>query len=271
MYKKYVDACDVILDLSRPVIGVKFLFISEEYDDYDADEFSTKNSFCAMVEKAMEGKILKAKQDSFGCQGGPEMLGMKPVSNFVRSGRQFNEFGLYADLAISRKVQNELCFVDQKIYGVAVGSLEMMEDADVVLVLATPWKVMRVIQGYTYYHGMARNIGMIGNQGICADLVARPYVMNDINVSVLCMGARLHLKADDGEMGVGMPVHLFPDVVNGLIRTLNMATDDRRKKELQERLKKKEDMNLSIDFGEIYIGYGKKMKYSEELYKKELF
>lgn len=269
MYKKYVDECDVILDLKRPIIGVQFLFIKEEYDDINAEELYPKSSFCSLISKAMKGKkVIKADKDSFGCQGGPEMLGMKPVSNFVRSGRQFKEFGLYADLAVARQAQNDLCFIEQKIYGVAAGPLEMMEDADVVLFLANPWQIMRVMQGYTFYHGMAKNLGMIGNQGICADLTSRPYFMNDMNISVLCMGARLHLQAEDWEMGVGMPAHLFEDIVKGLKETLNMATDEKRKKELIRRMEEKEVVDLSVEHGEIYMGYGKKMKYPEELYKK---
>ena len=135
--------------------------------------------------------------------------------------------------------------------------------------LANPWQIMRVIQGYTFYHGMAKNLGMIGNQGICADLTSRPYFMNDVNISVLCMGARLHLQAEDWEMGVGMPAHLFEDIVKGLKETLNMATDEKRKKELIRRMEEKEAVDLSVEHGEIYMGYGKKMKYPEELYKKQ--
>ena len=46
------------------------------------------------------------------------MLGMKTVSNYVKSGKQFATFRLYEDMAVAREVQNELCFVDQKIYGI---------------------------------------------------------------------------------------------------------------------------------------------------------
>lgn len=271
MYKKYVDECEIILDLKRPIIGVQFLFIKEEYEGAEAKELFPRGPFCALIGQAMKGNITKAKYDGFTCQGGPDILGMKSVSNFVRSGREFKEFGMYADLATSRQVQNDLCFVNQKIYGVLAGPLDQMEDADVVLFLATPWQMMRAIQGYTYYHGMAKNIGMIGNQGVCADLVARPYFKNDINVSVLCMGSRLNLQAEDSEMGVGMPVHLFVDLVEGLKKTLNMATDEKRKKELDKRLEGRTDVNLSIEHNGFYMSYEKKMKYPVELYKKELF
>lgn len=271
MEKDLVRKFSVALGMNRRIIGIKFLFIEEEYQDFDAEELSGKRTFCGMTAQAMEGKMVKGKSDSFGCQGGPEMLGMKKIPNYVKSGKQFETFRLYEDLAISRQVQNDLCFIDQKIYGVAAGPLDEMEDADIVMFLCNAWQMMRVIQGYTYHHGMAKNIGMIGNQGICSDLAARPYLMNDLNISVLCMGARMNTHADDGELGAGMPIHLFRDVAEGVLKTINPAMDNKRKKELQERVEKEDDLDFGLEFGKVYVSYAKNMKYSEELYKKELF
>lgn len=271
MEKKLVQKFSIALGLKRKVIGIKFLFIQEEYQDFEGEEVKGKPSFCGLTAQAMEGKIMKGKYDSFGCQGGPEMLGMKKVPNYVRSGKQFETFRLYEDLAVSRQVQNDLCFIDQKIYGVAAGPLEKMEDADVVMFLCNAWQMMRVVQGYTYHHGMAKNIGMIGNQGICSDLVARPFLKNDLNISVLCLGARMNTHAEDGELGAGMPIHIFRDVVEGVIKTVNPATDNKRKKELEERIENISDMEFDLEFGKVYASYAKDMKYPEELYKKELF
>lgn len=267
--EKIKEFC-LALGMKRKIVGIKFLFLKEEYEDCDAEEIETKCSFCRLTGQAMEGRSVKGKYDSFGCQGGPEMLGMKPVPNYVRSGKQFGKFRLYEDMAISRQVQNDLCFVDQKIYGVVVAPLEELEDADVVMFLCDAWQMMRVIQGYTYRHGMAKNIGMIGNQGICSDLVARPYVMNDLNVSVLCAGARMNTHAGDEELGAGMPVHLFWDIIDGVLKTINPAMDNQRKKELEKRLEK-EESGIEIEFGKMYVSYAREGKYPEEAYKKELF
>lgn len=271
MKKELIEKLKIALDLEREIVGVHFLFIEEEYRDCDAWEIENKPSFCGMISQAMNGKKVKGKFDSFGCQGGPEMLGMKNVSNYVRSGKQFETFRLYEDMAIARQVQNALCFINQKIYGVVAAPLEKMEEADVVLFLGNAWQMMRVIQGYTYHHGVAANIGMIGNQGICSDLVSRPYVKNDLNISLLCVGARLNTKAKDGELGAGMPIHLFDDIVNGILKTINPAMENRRKEELQKRLLAREKNDVELEFGKMYASYAKDGKYPEELYKKEIF
>lgn len=260
-----------VLDLQRQPVGIRFLFLKEEYDDIDAPEPEVKCSFCALTARAMRGEITKAHGDHFQCQGGPEMLGMKPVSNYVRSGCQFSTFRLYEDRAVARQVQRDLSFVDQKIYGVLVGPLSEVPDADVVMLVCNAWQMMRIVQGYTYHNGMAKQIGMIGNQGICADLVARPYQLNDFNLSMLCSGARANTGADDGEVGAGMPRHIFEDVAKGVIATVNAATENNRKKSLIERLDTPEQLGFEIELGKMYGSYAKYGQYPEALYKKELF
>lgn len=273
MKEKEIKKLELALELKREVVGVKFVFIKEEYDDCPVTEMEKRNTFCGAVAVAMQGEVLKAKVDCFTCQGGPEMLGMKKVSNYVKSGKQFSTFRLYEDMAVAREVQNDLCFVDQKIYGIIVGPLKKMEDADVAMFVCSAWQGMRVIQGYTYHYGMAKNIGMIGNQGICSDLVARPYMKNDLNISVMCLGARMHTKAEDGELGIGMPIRMLWPVIEGVVNTINPAMEDGRKKELLERIGQEDadKLGIKVEFGKMYGSYGKDLEYPESLYEKELF
>ena len=269
MFKKEAQQLKICIGLEREIVGIKFIFIKEEYDDLNVNEFNKKSSFCSMTYQAMEGNTLKAKEDSFICRGGPETLGMDLPDNYILSGKQFSTFKLYDSLATARKVQNELSFINQKIYGVLVGPLKDLEDADVVMFLANGRQVMRIIQAYTYKYSMPKNIGMIGNQGICSDLVSRPYKENDLNLSALCDGARMHTKADDGEMGIGMPINLFKDIVDGLIYTTNPALDNKEKKLLEDRMKESDILDLDIEYDKMYVSYAKDMKYNESLYRNK--
>lgn len=272
MERELINKFRTVLGIERNIVGIKFLFLEEEYEDCEAMEVVEKCTFCSLTGRAMLGQMTKGKAESFSCQGGSEMLGMKPVPNYVKSGKQFSKYHLYEDLAVSRDVQNNLSFVDQKIYGVQVGPLEEMEDADVVMFIANCWQMMRVIQGYTYHNGMAKNIGMIGNQGICADLVARPFQKNDINISLLCLGARLNSRATDGELGAGMPIRIFRDMANGVITTFNAATEKNRKEEAAKRLEERNcNLGFEIEYDKVYGSYERDGKYSPDLYKRELF
>ena len=271
MERELVEKMRLALNLKRRIVGVKFIFIEEEYNDYKMEVYPFKGAVCGIVAQALKGNTYKAKCESFSCTGGRECLGLTSVASYVRAGKRFDEFRLYEDLAISRQVQEDLCYLDQKIYGLVAGPLEELEDSDVVLYLCDGWQMMRTIQGYTYHHGMAKNIGMIGNQGICSDLIARPFYKNDLNISCLCAGARTSTKAEDWEIGVGMPIHLFRDIAKGILITLNPATNEIKKKELKERMDQQDKYHFDIEFGKMYGSYSKKKKYPKELYEKELF
>lgn len=269
MKNENVKKLSLALGLTRRIVGVKFIFIKEEYDDIDLPEFKNKTTFCAMSQRAMKGEMLKANAKCFTCQGGPETFGMVDVDNYVSSGKQFSTFKLYESAAVSRQAQESITFIKQRIYGIVAGPLDEMEDADVVMFLANGRQMMRVIQGYTYRFGMAKNIGMIGNQGICSDLIARPYQLNDMNISVMCYGARMHTKADDGELGAGLPINLFDDLVTGVIETVNSALGNPEKRELIERLSSPDELGIEIEFGKMYGSYTKDAKYDESLYRRK--
>ena len=267
LYKKFC----LSLGLTRKVVGVKFIFLPEEYDDLEVDEPDRKGTFCALTGKAMKGSTTKAKLDYFICNGGPEMFGMMPICSYVDSCKQYSKYKLYKDAAIARQVQEDLCKINQKIYGVLVGPIDEMEDADVVMFLCNGWQIMRVVHGYGYRNGMPKNMSTIGVQGICSDLVSRPYVCNDINISAMCIGARANTGADDGEMGVGMPIHIFEELMEGVLKTVNPGMETRRKKELLERLSDPNELGFEIEMNKTYGSYEKECKYPIEMYKRELF
>ena len=53
---------------------------------------------------------------------------------------------------------------------------------------------------------------------VSSDLVAKPFVRNDINVSLMCCGARTSTVSDEGELGIGMPVNMFEGVSEGILK-----------------------------------------------------
>lgn len=67
---------------------------------------------------------------------------------------------------------------------------DFTEAPDVVIIVSYPRNVMRLIQGYTYHFGTAQGIKMVGNQAICAEATAHPYMENGMNISCLCNGPR---------------------------------------------------------------------------------
>lgn len=59
-----------------------------------------------------------------------------------------------------------------------------MHDADIGLIIGTAKDVMRVMQGYVKYYGVAQNVVSVGNCGVCSELISKPFMNNDMNVSL---------------------------------------------------------------------------------------
>lgn len=122
--------------------------------------------------------------------------------------------------------------------------LKNLKPSDIVIIIDTPYTIMRIVQGYTYNYGVAKNIRFAGNQGVCSELTARPYEENDINISLLCSNTRFSCKWEDGEMGVGMPYKIFLNVIQGVLQTLNPTEHDYKKEEI---IKKSTENNLDLN------------------------
>ena len=60
--------------------------------------------------------------------------------------------GLYSDLVIAREVCKNTMPITQKIYGLEIGPLAEMEEADVVIVIGMAEQIMHIVEGYTYHY-----------------------------------------------------------------------------------------------------------------------
>lgn len=244
-----VKDLNCILGLDRAIIGVKFIFSKEEFESVNVPQVKYKMSYCNMVRLASTGNSYKANIDNFLCIGSAKALGLiKPDSNAV-SGKVYYSFGLYDSLCTARNVQKDVTFLDHVIYGVTVMPLgEFDIEPDIVILIVNPYQSMRILQGYAYHNGAAKNIKMAGNSGICSECTATPYDTNDMNLSLLCSNTRFAAKWNDNELGIGMPFKMFEAVYDGVIKTINPCEpNDRKIKMLQRATESGRSINADLD------------------------
>lgn len=87
---------------------------------------------------------------------------------------------------------------------------------DIVVLSVRPVELTRIIQAYQYNTGK-RVIGSMGAvRVVCSDLMARPYLNEEMNVSSFCLGARLIARFEANRIGIGMPFNIFGQVVKGM-------------------------------------------------------
>ncbi|WP_432664992.1 DUF169 domain-containing protein [Wukongibacter baidiensis] len=255
--KNKLDQLNCCLDLKREIVGVKFIFTKEDFDAFDVKQVNNKMSYCNTVKLATRGKSFKANVDNFFCKASARALGLMDVNNDITSGRLYHSFRMYNSLGTAKGVQKHVTFIDHEIYGVVVMPLEKFDtEPDVVVMIVNPYQAMRVVQGYSYSYGVAKNVKFTGNQGLCSECTATPYETNDLNVSLLCANTRLAAKWSDEEMGLGVPFHMFNTIADGIMKTLDPSDPNSKKREIIERAKNR-DIDIDVNLGTSYYRSGK--------------
>ncbi|GAA0742410.1 DUF169 domain-containing protein [Clostridium oceanicum] len=264
MKNSSVNRLSKCLGLERKIVGVKIINYKDQFDKLEIDNLEKRITFCNMVKRANEGDLFKAKEENFFCEYGAYALGIIKPHNSIASGNSYDAAGLYESQTIARSITEEMCYLKHDAYGVVVGPLNLMEDCDIVIVISYAADIMRILQGYGYKFGMPKNIRTLGNQGMCSDLVAKPFYKNDLNVSLMCEGARKYSKCFKGELGVAMPINMFDSVVDGVIMTMNPVASNREKDEILKRLQSPMELGIKIikdtDYGKYLKKYDSYIK-----------
>lgn len=89
-------------------------------------------------------------------------------------------------------------------------------EPDVVVLSVRPVELTRIIQAYQFHTGKRVSASMGGLRVVNSDLIVRPYLTQDINVSTYCLGARLIAEFEADRMGIGMPFKAYTEIVQGM-------------------------------------------------------
>lgn len=211
------------LQLKREIVGIRFLVYQQDYEECSAEPAKIKARLCGFVNRATHGIRQKVVSESFTCSNGAELTGIRKESEKMVSGQLMKHCGLYSDLGIAREISENMMPIPQTIYGLEVGPLSEMQEADVVIIIGMAEQIMHIVEGYTYHYGVPQPYLSVGNGAMCSDMTAKPFMRNDMNLSLMCCGARTSTVSDFGELGVGMPSHMFKYVAEGVMHNMDKA------------------------------------------------
>ncbi len=254
MLQDYAENLTLALQLKRRPVGVRLINTKEEFDALDAPAVKGKMAYCQMVERASNGRMYKSRPENHSCDGATTALALEKSTAQIESGEEYYSYNLYATKAAARRMRASIASLprnDVATYGVLTGPLaEFTVQPDVAMLFASPYAVMRLVQGYEYATGVKPRIDLGSMQAICAELTCGPLLRGDLNVSVLCPSTRMLAKWGDDEMGVSLPFERFYQTVDGVFGT--MATTDNKKKKLAaiERFKQAgKTLDIDPDIG----------------------
>lgn len=245
MYEKKICQIMKALGLSRQILGIKFLVYKKEYADTPALD-KANNSIISMISAASHGERIKANAYTLKDPEDCYSIGIKKIPDEVISGRHEYSTGNYESLSIARKVYESYHFIPQKIYGIEISPLSEMTSSDLVIFIGSAKDMMRIMQAYTLHYGVAKNLLSTGNGSLCADLITRPFILNDINLTLFNTNIRKSKIFDCDEMGMAVPIHMIPSILDGILNTVNLTENNKPKKEILQRLDFPEELGFSI-------------------------
>jgi uncharacterized protein (DUF169 family) len=137
---------------------------------------------------------------------------------FVLFGK--NDAGRYKDVETAKMAISEMTAIQppdtQAVFFFSHDFDEENLVPDVVVLSVRQVELTRIIQAYQYNTGKRVIANMGSLRVVDSDLIVRPYLNQEINVSTYCLGARLIAQYEGDRMGIGMPFGIFMEVSRGM-------------------------------------------------------
>ena len=131
-----------------------------------------------------------------------------------------DDSGRFKDAETARRAIAQMTAIQppttQAVFFYGPGFEEAEVVPDVVILEARPVELSRLVQGYAYLTGERVRGDMGPVRAVNSDLVARPYLSGEINITTYCLGARLLARYGGGRMGMGVPMAKFETLVRGM-------------------------------------------------------
>ncbi len=121
MKNEYVRQASVILNLSKKIIGVKFIDFKEDYEALQVPVAKKTGSVCYHARQAMEGSLFKCLASQVSCDYGRYALGLSKADTTIVEGRSFEYCGLTETTAIGKNIVASMKYIDHLSYGVCMG------------------------------------------------------------------------------------------------------------------------------------------------------
>jgi uncharacterized protein (DUF169 family) len=204
--KAAAEWLDILLELPRKPVGIRFLLTQDDFDNCEAT--------------ALAGGMPYS------------------VSEEAISGSRHAKLGVYENLGVSRTVARDMVYCAHRCVGVEIRPLAEYEKnpPDIIILVSTPYNIMRVVQGYAYHHGQLTNVKVTGMCAICQECTSYPHERNMPNLSMLCSGTRCVAQWGKEEMAVGIPYHYLGRILSGLQHTVNPIEPNPDKERIAQRL-----------------------------------
>ena len=199
---------------------VAFRFVTKKEDiPAGMQELDRTIRHCAMVGLARkEGRIFYSPSARHECNGGAWALGLREITESLKNGDFYFKLGKFESSAACKRTIDRVPHLDtNETFATLYAPLEKTPfDPQVVLIVANAWSMLKLAQSSLFRMGGRINAEFAGIQSVCSDACAQTYLNGQVNFSLGCDGSRKFSGIEDGEMVIGIPAELLPEITESL-------------------------------------------------------
>jgi len=206
------------LKLKGSPVALAFATTKEDIPD-GMPEVEKTIRHCMMVSLARnEGRIFYATAEKHECNGGGWALGLKDLTQTLKTGQHYFKLGKFASMAAAERTMNSVPHLrTRETYATMYAPLEKTTfTPQVILIVTNPWAMLKLAQSSLFRLGGRIHAGFSGIQSVCSDAVAQTYLTGKPNFSLGCDGSRKFSGIADDEMVMGFPVEMLPEMVDAV-------------------------------------------------------
>jgi uncharacterized protein (DUF169 family) len=217
-YTEAAETLKKLLKLTGSPVAFRFATKKEEIPE-GMQKLDKTIRHCAMVGLARkEGKIFYALSENHECNGGAWSLGLREITETLKNGDFYFKLGKFESSAACKRTLDRVARLGtHETYATLYAPLEKTPfDPQIVIIVASPWAMLKISQSALFRVGGRIEAGFAGIQSVCADVCAQTYLNGRINFSLGCDGSRKFSGIEDGEMVMGIPAEILPELVEAL-------------------------------------------------------
>jgi len=217
-YAEAAETLKTYLKLSGSPVAFRFTTKKEEVPA-GMQALDKTIRHCTMVNLARkEGRIFYSTAEKHECNGGAWALGLKEITESLKNGDFYYKLGKFESSAACKRTIDRIPHLGlHETYATLYAPLEKTPfDPQVVIIVASPWAMLKLAQSTLFRLGGRIGAEFAGIQSVCSDACAQTYLTGHVNFSLGCDGSRKFSGIEDGEMVIGIPAELLPEITDAL-------------------------------------------------------
>jgi uncharacterized protein (DUF169 family) len=217
----YAEAAETLkkyLKLSGSPVAFRFATKKEDIPA-GMQELEKTIRHCSMIGLARkEGRIFYSPAGKHECNGGAWALGLREITDSLKNGDFYYKLGKFESSAACKRTIDRVPHLQTlETFATMYAPLEKTPfDPQVILIVASPWAMLKLAQSVLFRLGGRINAEFAGIQSVCSDTCAQTYLNGQVNFSLGCDGSRKFSGIEDGEMVIGIPAELLPEISEAL-------------------------------------------------------